>query len=365
VTTPQDKDWAVMTAAEQITADEKRQAQITFTVTNLQRQAASVTTTVVADDVAANWFTIDRPVRYIDRGDSAQFVVRAVVPELAPAADYSFQLLAYSSDIAPEERPTYSSQVRLRVPAKPPRPRRLKLILLLAGIVLVVASLVTTLVVVLTREDEPPQVLPSATPSLPAVVRVPSLRGLNDPDVISAKLAEVGLVADITFVHSTQASGVIDQQPTPLEEVTPGSVVAVQYAIALTAPTDLQIAVTLQPKPIPQQGPVPPRTAAEVEISWQQPEPYIRSWQVVFASNVCFGYGYGPFMALSDAIVVNATTVRVTRHYVPIRYEAVGWQAYSCDSFPERVYVQPLDDLGVPGPYVYKDVSTSTKPNPA
>jgi hypothetical protein len=356
VTAPQEKDWAVMTAADQVTVDEKRRAQVTFTVTNLQREAASVTTTVVADDVAARWFALDQPVRYVNPGDSSQVQVRVLVPETAPAADYSFQLLAYSTDTAPEEKPTYSSRVLLRVPARPVRPRRFKLILLIAGIAFIVASLVTTLAVVLVTRE--PEALPTATPSAPEVVRVPSVHGLTDLEAISAILSEVGLVADITYVHNLRTGGVVGQEPAPLEEVTPGSVVAVYYAVTFTPPTDLRVTATVHPALIPAQDGLPWRMAADVEISWQQSEDHVQSWQVVFASNVCINLSYEQFIRITDAMVVDTTTVRVTRHFTPMQGDFSRVRVSSCPGPHEFVYVAPVDGLGQAGPYLGAEIRT-------
>jgi hypothetical protein len=347
MTTAQEKDWAVMTATEQITVDDKRQAQVTFTVTNLQREAASVTATVVADDVAASWFRLERPVRHVEPGESTQYEVKAAVPEDAPPAEYSFQLLAYSSEMAPEERPTYSSRVLLRVPAKPVRPRRLTLILLLVGIGLAVVALVTTLVVVLVSLTEAGE--PSTTPSAAELVRVPSVVGETEVEFIKEKLARVGLVADIRYVHSTSDYGAKSQLPAPLDQAPPGSVVTVDYYVAFTPPT-VSITVDLPPTLLPAPPSESPGVAVGVEVSWQQQESYIQSWHVVFASAIC--EAHTPKIAMpSDTVTVNVARVRVVRHFTPWSSEGQSQRlVHSCSDVPEYVYVIPLDDLDLPGP---------------
>lgn len=187
------------------------------------------------------------------------------------------------------------------------------------------------------------------------------MHGLTDVATIDATLAEAGLVADVRYVHSTQASGVVGQEPGALEEVTPGSEVVVHYAVRLNAPTNLSTTVTLDPARVPAYDRVPARVAADVEISWQQPEDFVRSWLVVFASNLCTSDLLMVSPRVTDAIVVGTTTVRVTRHFTPGR-PGLPIRVFSCNRVPEIVYVMPLDDLGQPGPSAETQLVTEPFP---
>lgn len=353
MTTPQGKDWAVMTALERFAVNEKGTATTTFTVTNLQDVPSSVTVTVVADDVASGWFTVEEPVRFVEAGDSVSYVVKVAVPQGAPAAEYTFQLLAYSSDQAPEENPTFSSRVILEIPDTPSLKRSLKPILLAAAGVTAVAALVVTLVVVLAGGDTP-QVMPSPSAAFPTAVTVPDVVGEKDVDSIADRITDAGLVPVIKYRHNASPDGVIAQDPAASEVVPAGTPVEVTVAVVLTAPRAGPVTVEVAPVLLP---PISPgarkQIVANVGLSWEQTETYVRAWRIVFTAHVCGDNGLQmpPEWFPTHVLIVHTPELRTIRHYTPATGANSGTPALAhCRATVEAAFVAPLDDFGTAGP---------------
>jgi hypothetical protein len=351
VTTPPGKDWAVMTAVERFTVNDSGTATTTFTVTNLQDRPASVTAAITADDVASGWFTVEEPVRLVDAGNSVPFVVRVAAPPSAPAAEYAFHLVVYSSDRAPEENPTVSSRVVLEVPATPPRPRRsLKAILLAAGAAAVVTAVVIALAVLALRDPAP---VAAPSPSATAVA-VPNVIGETDVDGIIDRITGAGLVPLIKYRHSGSPDGAVAQDPDPSRSVAVGTPVEIVVAVVLTPPIEGSVTLQLEPQRLPPVPPdIPERVVARVDLAWQQAEPYVRSWRLLFLPHVCQGPDSDTIdlaLFVSEALVVNTPELRTIRHYTPRAGGAAASPAYSCPGWAEAVFIEPLDDFGLPGP---------------
>lgn len=358
MTTPAGREWAVMTAVERFTINENGLATTTFTVTNLQDRPASVTATVTADDVARGWFTVEEPIRLVDAGHSVSYVVRVAVPPNAPPAEYAFQLVVYSSDKAPEENPTYSSRVWLEVPGAPaPKRRSLKPIVLAASVVTVVVTAVTAVVVGLVIRDRSPRAEPTlAAPTTPPAVAVPDVLGETDVDVIADRITRAGLIPLIKYRHSGSAAGAISQEPGSAQTVAPGTPVEVVVAVVLTAPAAGSVTLELEPQWLPPvRDDIPSRVVARVGLSWEQAEPYVRRWRVVFLTHACRNLGSSRIEAVpfaTDAVIVDEPRLRTIRHYTPRVSVPAGQSspAYSCPGWAEAAHVEPLDDFGLPGP---------------
>lgn len=356
MTTPQGKDWAVMTAVERLAVNDQGTATTTFTVTNLQDVPSSVTAAIIADDVARGWFTVEEPVRFVEAGHSVSYVVRIATPPSAPAAEYTFQLLAYSSDKAPEENPTFSSRVVLEMPATPSRKRSLMPILLAAGVVAVVIALVITLVVVISRDDAPPA-SPSPPATSSAAVSVPNVIGETEVDSITGRITDAGLIPILKYRHSASPAGAIAQNPAPSQVVAPGTPVEVTVAVVLTEPTEGTVTIRVEPQRLPSIGAdIPPRVVVNVALSWEQAETYVRAWRVVFLTNVCQQGGARPSMdgalLATQVLVVDTPQLRIVRHYTPRFWVDSGTRTlpYSCSAWAEAAHIEPLDDFGRPGP---------------
>jgi len=356
MTIPAPQDWTVTAAADRVTVDDRRSATVSFNVTNVTGGPHSATLAVSSDEAAKAWFTIVEPVRLLDPGTPTAYAVRIAVPADAPAGEYSFRALAYASESAPEENPSYSVPVVLEVPAGRVAQRfRWWWLAVPAALLLIAATVVT--VVVATRpaapEAAPTTPAPTGTPSPepPETVAVPDLSGLTEVQAVSA-LQQAGLTATVKHRHDPTHAGDLVQSIPPGIQVALGTSIELVVTIALTQPRVVGLKWTLlgsgQDNLVP---PLPGYFVGRLDMSWTQAEPGVSSWRIVFSP--CFSYPtqFGSFNLIHvEAITVNTAQLSSLRFY-PDR-TTTNVSVKSCTG--ENLFIYALDDFGVAGPYLFR-----------
>lgn len=349
MTAPPQPDWAVSTATERLTLNEQHHAETTVTVTNLHTAARSVTLAIATDDVAKSWFTIADPVRSIDGGGSAPFKIDVAVPATAAGAQYAFQALAYTSDSAPEENPTYSNRIILDVPRAPAPPKRWDWRWLAIPTALVVLAATVVVIVLATRPHHPSSV------TMPSVVN-------TSESAAETLLKEAGLTVTVKHVYDpqTQTGTVVSQKPDAGSTLARGSYVEVDVAATFSQPQSVQGAAQPVPGGAPQEFSLPSSTEAiRIDLSWTQPEQYVASWNVVVIVTVClFAVDQytpgGPLVVADEVVTTNSySTVRyVAPQPGPNEAYSVGICDLTGDDAPKAyIWVAARDDNGRPGPY--------------
>ena len=365
-TTPTPQDWAVTTATERVATDGQGRADVTFTVTNLRPgPARAVLTVATEDDQARSWFTVSDPVRTIDGGASAPFVVKIQVPPDAPASTCAFQATVTSADGASDDSIALSNRVLLTVTPRPTvrrRPRIGPWIVVLVASGLALAVLITAVVLVATRRNGPPPVAldtPTPTPTLGQVVQVPDVIGYTDVEAASALIFEHGLVPVVRYRFDPVGGRVSGQQPRPNEVAAVGDVVAVTFDIAVSAPTDVVVSSRRQVQPLALPYVQPhTRWLLDVTVSWDQVETVVRTWHVMFFSSICSRQEDGPVVTMGPLAtgveVAYMKQVRLTRVHTP--NPSLPGVPYNCVGSPDVVYVAPVDDFGNLGPLSQAEV---------
>jgi hypothetical protein len=367
MTTPPPLDWAVTTATERAVTDAHGRAEITFTVTNLKDLPARVVLTVTTDvDETRTWFTVTDPVRTIDGGASAPFVVKIQVPAGATATTYTFAATVQAADGAPDDQVSVSNRVLLTVTPRPRiqrRPWPASRLIILAAAVLVIAVVVTT-VLVLVRPSAPPVALDPSTPAPTRsdLVPVPDVIGQTDVEAVRALISEHGLTPVVRYRFDAVGGRVSGQQPRPNDLAAPGDIVAITFDVAISAPTDVTLSRRVQP-----QGLTLPysqahtRNIVDVTVSWSQAESVVRSWQVMFFSSICYVEENGSVATMgplaTGIAIAHMKQVRVTRVHTP--RPPLPYQPYNCNQDPEFVHVAAVDDFGNLGPLSSAQVVSS------
>src|SRR5262245_15025982 len=116
--------WVVSTETERLVLDEQRQGMTTLTVTNTSAAADRAQVGLVTDDTAADWFTVDEPIRMVGAGASVPFQIRVTVPREAHVGEYAVQASVSSAESAPEEDSALSNRIVVEVPVPAVRVRR-------------------------------------------------------------------------------------------------------------------------------------------------------------------------------------------------------------------------------------------------
>lgn len=363
MTTPMDRDWAVTTAAERATTDEQGRAEMTFTVTNIRDAPARAALTVTADaDEARSWFTVTDPVRTIDAGASSPFVVKIRVPPSASAATYAFQASVHTADAAPDASSTPSNRVLLDVTPRPaakrrPLPGSKILVFAVGGGLAVVLVVIAVLVVVLVAPSDPPPATVSPSAALPTdlnLIPVPDVVGNTDIEAISRQISERGLVPVIKYRFDPLGGRSSSQHPAPDDRARAGDLVVVTFDIPVSAPTALEVSSRIQPQrfTLPY-GDNPPRhRILDVDLSWDQAETFVTTWQVMFFSSIC--YVEQDETVVSMGVLATGVEITHVRHVSVNRVDtprpSLPYVANNCGSNEDLVYVAAVDDFGNLGP---------------
>lgn len=174
-------EWAVVTAADQVTLDAHNSGDITFTVSN----PGTATDTVVFDILPGegtqrSWFTVKEPQRTVKPSEAVSYRVKVTVPAGTPAGRYDLQGMAYSASSAPEESSRTSGRVsfELATTAKA-APKRWPILAAAGALVLVVIGAVAFVLRPSAGDTEPAAGPgPSASPSSSPFVITGSVRGV-------------------------------------------------------------------------------------------------------------------------------------------------------------------------------------------
>ena len=355
MTTPVTQDWTVTAAADRVTIDDRRTATVSFNVTNITGGPHSATLAVSSDDASKEWFTIVEPVRLLDPGTPTVYAVKIAIPAEVPAGEYPFRALAYASESAPEENPTYSGPVVLEVPAGRIAQRfRWWWLAVPAALLLIAATVVT--VVVATRPAAPeagPTPAPTVTPSPgpPETIAVPDLSGLTEQQAVTA-LQQAGLASTVKHRHDPAHAGDLVQSIPPGIQVALGTSIELVVTIALTQPRVIGLKWTLlgsgQDNLVP---PLPGYFVGRLDLSWTQAEPGVSSWRVVFSP--CFSYltQFGPFNLIHVEAMTVTTAQLSTLRFYPDRTTS-NVSVKSCTG--ENLFIYAVDDFGVAGPYLFR-----------
>jgi hypothetical protein len=290
--------WAVDGAPERLVLSDQR-ADAFFKVTNLGQEAGRAMLEVVPGDGAeSSWFRVDDPQRAVPAAGSVAFLVDVTVPEDTPAGSYSLRATVHSADAAPDETAATSGQITFELGSAPrpvakPKPW---LLVSVAGLVVLVLALVAWLVAA--RADRavptanagsptraastgsPTSGTTAASPTPPQTANVPNLVSLTIEEA-TADLTKVGLaVGTIKHRHyPAQAGRVLAQGTAALESVPTSSMVDLEVAVDLSAPTIAS----------PARAASFPRNSA-VQVLWSQPEAWVSTWQVRAEKQNCYYY---------------------------------------------------------------------------
>jgi len=350
--------WVVSTETERLVLDEQRQGVTTLTVTNISAAADRARVGIVTDDTAADWFTVDEPIRLVGAGASVPFQIRVTVPREAHVGEYAVQASVTSADSAPEEDAALSNRIVVEVPAAAARVHRERprwWWLAIPAAAVVIAAVVAA-VVLLTRSGpgEPGAApttrgVPSTTAPAQDTVTVPDLAGLSEDDAVKAT-ASAGLDATVKHRHDPAKAGTVTQSLPPGVQVARGSPIEVVYSVRLAAP------VIVSPVP----GVRVPRDATQifggdfpastVDYVWTQAEPWVTFWHFEIRHDICAS---GNVATRTPVTVIWQTMT--TRSLTMIRY-VTPWQippnsyrsVHSCGQ--ETWVVRAVDDFGTAGP---------------
>ena len=350
--------WVVSTETERLVLDEQRQGVTTLTVTNTSAAADRAQVGIVTDDTAADWFTLDEPIRLVGAGASVPFQIRVTVPREAHVGEYAVQASVSSADSLPGEDAALSNRIVVEVPAAATRARRAlpRWWWLATPAAVVVIAAVVTAVVLLTRpgpgEPGAAPTTPGAPTTAPAqdTVTVPDLTGLSEDDAVKAT-ASVGLDATVKHRHDPTNAGTVTQSLPPGIQVARGSPIEVVYSVRLAAPVIVS----------PVAGVRVPRDATQifgdsfpastVDYTWTQAEPWVTFWHFEIRHDICASGN----AATRTTVTVIWQTV-TTRSLTMIRY-ITPWQippnsyraVHSCGQ--ETWVVRAVDDFGTAGPF--------------
>ncbi len=215
--------FAITVPSNTLLLNEKRQAQVAFSVTNLSGRPLRGRALLKSDKAEANaWLTVDDEAeRDFAIAETKQYVVRIAVPNDAPAGFAPFRLDMVGVDNPDEnftQGPTVTFQVPAPLPKSPPFPWW---IILVALALLIVIGVVIFLLTRGGGEPSTPTAVSTAPPistpttAPPSNVAVPSLIDLSLKDA-QDRLAKVGLrVGQVTKkgTLTKKSEIVLDQNP--------------------------------------------------------------------------------------------------------------------------------------------------------
>jgi hypothetical protein len=335
--------WVVTAAAEQITLNQRREGETTFTITNPNGAADRVVFDVVAGEGAdPGWFTVDEPQRLVRGGASVSYLMKVAVPAAAPPGSYEVQGRVYSVDSAPEESSVLSPRVKLEVPAEPePVRRKLPWWWPIAAGAVALLLLIVVGILVFGGGDDPE---PAPTPGAGELV-MPDLIGMSEREALQALSATGLTVRPIRYRHDPDADDqVVSQSFEAGSTVDLDSIVDIEVAVQLAAPdVTAPSGVTVVAR-----GDAPPT------LQWDPGESPARRWRVSLFEEECYYLNTGnaflptcafPETASSSEVVDVASYIPVLQlpePLVPLGGTAMtGWI---------RWHVEPLDDFGNAGP---------------
>jgi hypothetical protein len=343
--------WVVTTAVERLAPDDRGRAEITLTVTNLHDSAVPAALTISPGaGTATTWFSVIDPERVIDPGASVPFVVTVAVPPDAPSGEYVFQAEVREAGAAAAEEGVRSSRILLAVPPPVRQRRRLTRGWLLAlgagGVGLVV--LIAIGAVILTQGGGPPGD-PSATalPTDPRIA-VPNVLGATNVEAIAATLEEAGFVPVIRYLYRADGGGSIEQNPGPLAEASPGDVVEVTFAAAVSAPANVTVEVHPRPSPVGIDHSAAAK-AVDVELAWEQAEEFVTTWQVMFFRHHCYLPVYEGYVSSGVGLADTTRFQTIRIQDGPITMYG-GLYFLTCFSAGDAAYIAAVDDFGNLGP---------------
>jgi hypothetical protein len=337
--------WAVTAAVKEVTLDDQRRGEVTFTVTNQGDTADRAVFDVIAGKGAdPSWFSVEDPQRPVRAGASVSYVMKVVAPPETPPGKYQVQGLVYSADLAPEENQGTSPSIAVEVKAaEAPAKRKWPWWwFAIAGGVVVV--LVVVLALVFTGGDGgEPAAQPTAGPAEQGIM--PDVRGLTESAALAA-LSERGItVRPILYQHDPEQDGtVVDQWTESGVAVEPELGVTIVAATNLTAPV-ITGPVGVVDLVVDAPGGEPP------ELTWDPGRTLARRWMVTMFYEQCTLGNVGHPAAFSVTCeFTGPSLVQPSEEpsLIPeMPYPAVmtavpgsfvtGWY---------RWYVEPMDDLG-------------------
>jgi CARDB len=254
--------------------DAGRRAEVVFTVGNATTapiRGEAIVQPALGTDAA--WFTVDRPERSWDVGESDQVAVTVLVPLDAPAGPRSFQLRVQLATGVPEEDFDAGPPVSFEVPPQPvtppPVPRKPFPWWIVAVVAAVLVILVAGGVFVATRPGPSPTptptVAPTPTPS-PTPAPTPTPRLLPDLVVADIRIDRHGFFSDTDITAIIENVGQADAGPF-LVRIQTGIQIEDREIQGLGAGAAIPVTIQTQPFGFPGNGLVVVDIAGQVEES--------------------------------------------------------------------------------------------------
>ncbi|MFI5915162.1 PASTA domain-containing protein [Dactylosporangium sp. NPDC051541] len=340
-------NWVVTTAAERVALDDAKRGETTFTVTNPAARADRAVFQVVPGEGAdPAWFTVDQPQRQVPASGSTSFLLGVQVPAGATPGTYEVRGRVYSASEAPEESSVLSNRIVFDVaaPAAPP-PRKIPLWILLVAAGLVLITVVTVTLVLTLGGGEAQQARPQPSAPAPAsgLVEVPKVVEYNEANA-GVLLRGKGLVPGAVKyrLDLDHVGNIVEQNPPAGAKAEVGSKVDLVVAVRLTAPnlkTPIDAKISIKGK---------------ATLQWEQNEPYVTHWLVVYAPVVCY-HNTPSAVPACGPLGVNPVRVDARSAVPPVQpafIQVVGSStgAFLTNDGNFRWYVAAVDDFDQPGP---------------